>query len=59
MLDIYDEFRKLVEGFEASGIDYALCGGMALAVHGFPRIKLKRLRSSHQDLDDIAKLENA
>src|SRR5689334_19280774 len=37
MLDIYDEFLKLVERLEGLGIDYALCGGLALAVHGFPR----------------------
>jgi hypothetical protein len=29
MLDIYDEFRLLVEILAANKIDYALCGGMA------------------------------
>jgi hypothetical protein len=37
MLDIYDEFRLLVEGLDDRAIEYALCGGMALAVHGAPR----------------------
>ena len=37
MLDIYDELRKLVELLEAEMIDYALCGGLAMAVHGQPR----------------------
>ncbi len=38
MLDIYDEFRQLVEVFDAQKVDYALCGGMAMAVHKRPRM---------------------
>ena len=37
MIDLYDEFRKLVGALELESIDYALCGGMAMAVHGSPR----------------------
>jgi hypothetical protein len=37
MLDIYDEFLRLVEALDKGEVDYALCGGMALAVHGSPR----------------------
>ena len=37
MIDIYDEFLQLVAGSNERSIDYALCGGMALAVHGTPR----------------------
>jgi hypothetical protein len=37
MLDIYEEFLKLVEALNERAIDYALCGGMAMAVHGLPR----------------------
>jgi hypothetical protein len=37
MLDIYEELRRLVELLEAERIDYALCGGLAMAVHGQPR----------------------
>ena len=38
MLDIYDEFRSLVATLAAHKIDYALCGGMAMAVHQHPRM---------------------
>ena len=38
MLDIYDEFRSLVAALAAHKIDYALCGGMAMAVHQHPRM---------------------
>ncbi len=37
MLDIYDELKNLVSGFAENRIAYALCGGLALAVHGITR----------------------
>ncbi len=37
MLSLYDELRALSAAFDAGGVDYALCGGLALAVHGHPR----------------------
>jgi hypothetical protein len=36
-VDLYAELAALVRGLDAQGIDYALCGGLALAVHGLPR----------------------
>ncbi len=40
MLDIYDEFRNLIGELAQYEIDYALCGGMAMAVHGRPRMTI-------------------
>lgn len=37
MLDLEEELRRVVEAFDAAAIPYALCGGLALAVHGHPR----------------------
>jgi hypothetical protein len=37
MLDLYDEFATLIDALEAAGADYAVCGGLAMAIHGFPR----------------------
>ena len=37
MLDLYEELKILVAELEERKIDYALCGGLALAVHGIPR----------------------
>ena len=37
MLDLYDELSALILRFERDAIPYALCGGMAMAVHGFVR----------------------
>jgi len=37
MFDLYDELRKLVAALDEQEIDYALCGGLALAVYDRPR----------------------
>jgi hypothetical protein len=37
MLDLYDEFAALVAALEAANADYAICDGMAMAIHGLPR----------------------
>jgi hypothetical protein len=37
MADIFEEFRRLVSRFNSEQIDYAVCGGWALAIHGAPR----------------------
>jgi hypothetical protein len=36
-LDLIAELEALLEAFEGGGIEYALCGGLAVAVHGHPR----------------------
>ena len=40
ILDIYDEFRNLVAVLDEHEIDYALCGGMAMAVHERARMTI-------------------
>jgi len=40
VIDLYEELRTLVGKFEEAKIDYALCGGMALAIYGIPRATL-------------------
>lgn len=34
MIDITDELRRVVKALDEQKIDYALCGGMAMGVHG-------------------------
>ncbi len=50
MADVYGEFVALVRAFDAANIDYALCGALALAVHGAPR--------ATKDIDIIARKED-
>lgn len=37
MVDLYEELRKLITAFDEHEIDYALCGGVAMAVYDHPR----------------------
>lgn len=39
-MDLFEEFSKLVAEFKKEKIDYALCGGLAMAVYAFPRATL-------------------
>src|SRR5438045_2391388 len=56
-MDLFDELRQLIETLRQSGLDYALCGGFALAAHGIVR--------ATEDIDlmveetDLPKLRNA
>jgi hypothetical protein len=36
-LDIIAELEVLISVLDREGIEYAICGGLAMAVHGFPR----------------------
>ena len=40
MLDLVDEFRALLDGLEPARVDYAVCGGLAFAIHARPRATL-------------------
>lgn len=37
MESLYEELRTVAAALETAGIEFALCGGLALAVHGHPR----------------------
>jgi len=37
VLTLESELREIVRRFNEAKVEYALCGGMALAVHGYPR----------------------
>ncbi len=36
-MNIFHEFQHLIAALNAAGVPYALCGGLAMAVHGYPR----------------------
>ena len=36
-MDLREELLGLVDCLDAARIDYAVCGGLALAIHGYPR----------------------
>lgn len=37
MFDLEDELRSLRDRLDGEAIPYALCGGLALGIHGYPR----------------------
>lgn len=37
MADIFEEFQTLIKRLNAEKIEYAVCGGWAMAIHGAPR----------------------
>lgn len=37
MLELYDEFKAIITALNERGIDYAVCGGLAMAVYGLAR----------------------
>ena len=36
-MDFFQELKELTDALDARAVDYALCGGVALAIHGVPR----------------------
>lgn len=37
MATLLDELGEIISDLEAGGIEHAVCGGLALTIHGFPR----------------------
>jgi hypothetical protein len=58
-VDFFQELRAIVEALEARKIEYAICGGVALAIHGAPRatqdIDLLLLREDIDRLREAAR----
>lgn len=36
-VNLVDELRGLLESLNGAGVEYAVCGGIAVAIHGYPR----------------------
>lgn len=53
-MDLYEEFLGLIDVLEKHKIDYAVCGGVAVAIHGYPRFtKDIDILIRKQDLDRV------
>jgi hypothetical protein len=57
MIDLIGELASLLERLDSEGIPHALCGGLAMAVHSYPRatldIDLLILPSNLQRVEEI------
>ena len=49
-MDFFQELKDLTVALDAGVVDYALCGGVALAIHGVPR--------ATQDIDLLVRPED-
>lgn len=49
-MDIAVEFRELIATLNKAGVEYAVCGGFALAMHGHPRATM--------DIDVVTTADN-
>jgi hypothetical protein len=57
MLDLFEELRSVISRLDENGIPYALCGGLAMAVHGYPRATVDI--DIVVPADDLARVETA
>ena len=62
MMKLKDELLKIADCFERSKIDYALCGGLAVVVYGYPRMTkdidiLIRPEELNHAREELAKIE--
>ncbi len=56
-MDLIDELRNIISELESASVDYALCGGLAMAVYAFPRSTLDiDIMIHRQDLDKVVSL---
>jgi hypothetical protein len=56
MPTLFDELKALLRQLQTDKVEYALCGGLALAVHGLPRATVDiDLMIHSQDWDQLQK----
>ncbi|MBA3353435.1 MAG: hypothetical protein H0U23_13635 [Blastocatellia bacterium] len=54
MATLLSEFKSITEALNDAGLDYAVCGGWAMAIHGIPRSTLNiDLLALTDDLDRV------
>jgi len=60
MLDLYEELRSLIAALDEHEIEYALCGGIAMAIFGRPRATVDiDLLIVAESLDEVIELAKA
>lgn len=59
MIDVYAELKRIISALTENNVEYAVCGGWAMAIHGVPRatidIDLMISADSLEKVFDIAK----
>ncbi len=53
-MNLFDELKDILTRLDSEKVDYALCGGLAMAVHAFPRSTLDiDIMIDRQDLEKV------
>lgn len=59
MIDVYAELKRIINALSENNVEYAICGGWAMAIHGVPRatvdIDLLISADSLEEVFEIAK----
>ena len=59
-MSLYAEFQKIIDALNGAGVEYALCGGMAMAVYNLPRATMDiDLLILVKDLEKVRELAKA
>ena len=61
-MDLKQELFGVVGALSRADVPYALCGGMAVVLHGYPRLTRDidlPIAGRYQDLGDVEQLESA
>lgn len=62
MIDVYAELKRIINALTENKIEYAVCGGWAMAIHGVPRatvdIDLLISADSLEKVFDVARLND-
>jgi hypothetical protein len=54
MSTLLEEFKSVTEALNSAGIEYAVCGGWAMAIHGLPRSTIEiDLLITTEDLERV------
>ena len=57
MLNLYEELVSVISALEAAGIEYALCGGLAMAVWSHPRATVDiDLLIEHESVETVERI---
>ena len=53
-MNLFEELKTILSRLDMEEVDYALCGGLAMAVHAFPRSTLDiDIMIDPQDLEEV------
>jgi hypothetical protein len=57
MSTLLEEFKSITKALNEAGIDYAVCGGWAMAIHGLPRATMDiDLLILESDVDKVSRI---